>query len=307
METMTLDADVQQLIGANRGGKAYEEQSFGLMPRQIDPAAMPKLVIYDQKGERAKKLAQEYRTGGIEAEGVEGTAEEALESPARVRTFAIDSPNSILYGLEKGDQALLQVGFVVTPNFPPRGGRLVGVIITMTKDDWRNSANVHDEAKTFMGCLAELSPNRVTSREMTAPPVQEIQIDPLRKVVHREIARSNWDFLQDRPVESGMYAVQTLGSSGQVFPMRMAPASMEAPAVLRHWAVDIAAAQNRTDRLAVGFHSSSRPWLYLTFLVYNMRWQVPYTVELPVSEKTVRVYENAWEANHPQPRVFITD
>lgn len=295
---------VVQRVGSNRGGWDSFLETWRLAEadrgvessKEIlehltlpDPGKLPvKLEIVDPKENRAARLASAWQLRGIQATARQATVEDCLDEDVDLRMLAIDNPRVIGMVIERGSQRFLQAGILVAANFPPGGGRVVGIGLSIQEQDREQSL----AAGNLMRAIADLVGEPTHSQEM-ALPIQTPQMISVRRLLHRELAIDTLKFTGGQAIASRLFAVETL-SPRPPHVYKLEVAEEQGPINRsRLDALAIEGAAKNGVSTVTAFFQQKRAWLYLLFVHQLEEWVVRHRVELPTPEEYLRIFEEA--------------
>lgn len=296
---------VVQRVGSNRGGwdsffqtwqvaggvRGVSESNRDVLERLglPDPVKLPvKLEVVDPKENRAVRLASAWQLRGVPAIARQATIEECLNEDVDVRVLAIDNPAAIALTIERGRQRVTIGGILVAANFPPGGGRVIGVGFTVQDADCATKA----DAGLLMRMIAKLVGKPTHSQEM-AEPLQTPQMISTRRLLHRELAIDTLRFMDGQEVGSRLFAVETLAAKApHTYHLEVA----EVEATLDRRNLDeqtVQTARKIGKPTVVAFWRKDATWLYLPFVHQLDEWVVRHRVELPAPEEYLKIFEEA--------------
>jgi hypothetical protein len=126
-------------------------------------------------------------------------------------------------------------------------------------------------------------------------------MDAVRRTAYKDLVDRTALCLAGQKPQSGLYVVDTLIPSPNIFPMVIHETDSWQPWDLRKQALEVARSY-QGEALAVVFYHGEEPRLQISFLTYRLTWQPRFGVEIPPSPETLAAYR---EAN--TPRVVATD
>lgn len=287
-----------QIIGAHRGGRAFTELALA----ERDRLSFPLFVqIIDPEPERVRSLAKKWEEKGIEAIGVKEKAQSVL-SPnlyPHIRLLAIDDLSALLAIVNSGNQKVLEFGFLISSGFPEMGSRVLGFGGSILEGD----SKAKEETLTLVKILTALTPERTSSQVMSALPVNEIQMENVRSLLHQELVRDFQKALTFELQDSRLFGVEAFNPCPPfIYPLKLVPFEREvSPREMKTKAKEIAK-QFPGDTLGVIFYQDSPPWLYISFLTKRERWLIRQAVEFPVPHERLDIWEEG-----RRPRIVATD
>ncbi|KKQ18862.1 MAG: hypothetical protein US31_C0001G0049 [Berkelbacteria bacterium GW2011_GWA1_36_9] len=277
--------------GANRGGRANLE-AIKEKPGLVENLSL--VHIIDPEPGRAFALAKEYEKLGIQAEPHQCLALDALDLTATVRTMAIDDSATLGKIMGNGSkQAVLQGAIMLSSGQSGFGGGVLGFGSSVLEGD----TEIKRDAAALFGQVADLAPERTTSRIIRSKPIEASQLANTRDAAHHHLVETMDHFLEGEKVYSDVFVTETINpDSPFIYPAVMMPYEGETSRkrALKDLAMDLAKTSGY-DELAVVFYQPGKPWLYTTFLIKRGRqWNLqPIDVEIPMPTETKEVFREA--------------
>lgn len=271
-----------EIIGANRGGKEHVDSLL------TSPAGalIESVRVADPTPGRARDLAGRLSSEGREIDATYLETKAPVESEADIRAIAIDDAQDTADILSAPTQAkLTECTLVVAANTQgDLGGtvRAIGTTLTARADE------TQAESDAVFGRIAELSPGRRTSKNITDRILNSPQVKFARRGMHDHFSAVSTQFAVDGEQDLSSLWIAS-GDSGAVSQLD----AIEAPHKtlrrdLKRIAVhDVLAAPARGDeamqRRTVVFYNNAEPRLYFVEAVRSRSsWVVMHTYELPV-------------------------
>jgi hypothetical protein len=285
------------LNGAHRGAKAFSLK-FTDASKPVQFNRPLEIQVYDPCEKRAAEIASIWEGRGFRAKAFQRRAEESADIPATVRILTLDDSATILYLLSRGKQKILQIGLLIASDFPPIGGRVLGIGATLTQVQ----EPPKEEAKILFSQIAQLTKRRTSSQQMSRPPINRIQMERTRLLLHQELVKDAQTFLREMKISPRLFVVETMAIRPNVYSLTVTP--IKDPCALEEQALEIVRElPSSIPASAIVFIDPHKPSLRFIFLTRQAAdWLPRFWVEFPTPESHLRAWDVAF-----QPRVLATD
>ena len=274
------------ITGAHRGGTDHSRLLLDKIQASPD-ARIPDVGLRDRRADRTQGLARLFERQGV---SVTLHHEEApLESEATIQVLAIDDAKRVArVPAQPVRNQLLELGILVAaPIVEGVGGPVLGFGATLTPA----AKDATQKARALLEPIAEMVPERQSSRNMSASIVNSVQMKSTRHRVHDRLTDSSLDYLEHGTASHELFVAD--GLTRDVYPLevvetRRATRRQDLRDLVTHEILpQLMLAE---DRAGVAFYDRNDPWLYVVLgRSTGSRWRTVNVIELPprVLEPTV--------------------
>lgn len=310
---MSNDKITLQLIGGNRGGRAFEEQ---VDKEGVDLSRVRNVEVIDLHEERAEALAETFRDREIPATGVQGTVDLSFKPP-EIRITAIDDATDahrILRGSK--DVPLRATGLVVSSD---RHGPLGGDVFSLEAVITPGNFQTQEDAEALGERMEWLSPTRETSKNVTTPVLNGTAAKIARTSMHAHFAREVGNLIEGQPVQSAVSLFDSQRGERHHVNLVEVPRHERKHQLKRAATHEILPSLSETGNLAgVAFYSKEDPWIYFVLAKFlRGRWvfrraielpvRPPHVVQIPSQDSRVGRLTPRTQRSDDFSRIFVTD